>query len=200
MSKKQLIISSILSAVFTLGLLSVLFYFTLQENRQLAHFYFTNTGGHATITLGSYRLGAAPIRDYTLPTGWYDLTIATDYYTYTLPLRLSSQTATVVDWQVSHSLDTSSGVIYELIPTGDDTHPLSIVTTPDRAAITIDHQSTSSTTPVYSPVELDTLSAGEHTINLNLPGHLALQVPVILTPGYKLKLTVKLAANQAIFQ
>ena len=159
----------------------------LRLNSQ-GHFYLAAQGGNATVRLSSFYLGDAPIKDYKLPPGWYQLHLRTDYYDYTVPIRLVAKTATIVDWHLGDSLAHSSGIIYELIPAPKNSTLLTVTTSPEKALITVDQGEA-----VSAPIIEQALTPGDHQLQIVLPGFQTLIVPFTLTPGYQLKLTVKLA-------
>ncbi|MBQ6450200.1 PEGA domain-containing protein [bacterium] len=169
-------------------------FFVLYFNHQLstAHFYVGVSGGNANVSMSQYNLGATPIKDINLPPGWYQFNLDTDYYHYDLPIRLSPKTATIIDWQTSTSLEKSSGVIYELTPLTTRDSLLTVVTIPDKTQLIIDESSRSAS---FAPLVEENLSDGHHQLQVTLPGYQTLTVPMKLTPGYELKLTVKLAQS-----
>jgi hypothetical protein len=177
--------------IFILTLLGIAIGYTLGEKKNEARFYLGCEGGNAQIFLGEKNLGPAPIKNYLLPSGWYELTIVTDYYRYSTPIQLSPQTATIVDWKISHTIDKSSGVIYELLPQKYRHPSLKITSVPDRAVINFAGDDTS----VFSPFQTDTLPPGNHSLTISLPGYHEQQLPFTLTNGYLLQLTVKLAPS-----
>ncbi len=164
----------------------------LYQIRHQGHFYVGVAGGSATVSLGQHDLGATPIKNATLPPGWYEFSLHTDYYTYNLPLRLTQGTATIVDWQVATTLEHSHGIIYELLPAPTKNALLTVTTTPEKAQIDID--STDET--LFSPIVTKSLTPGLHTLQLSLPGHESQTIPFTATPGYELKISVKLAQDE----
>ncbi len=176
--------------IFLLACGSVLFWQFLQEKKSLAHFYLHCQGANATIYLDNQKIGMAPIKDHPLQAGFHQLELVTDHYTFTTPLSFAPNTATVVDWQANTTINTSSGLIYELTP--DPTTPngsLQVISLPDHALFVIDD----SPTPLIAPYQTSDLTSGSHQLTFSLPGFHDLVVPLTLTPNFKLKLTVKLA-------
>jgi len=164
----------------------------LYRLRHQAHFFVGVSGGNASVSLGSFDLGTAPIKDVTLPPGWYEFKLTTDYYTYQLPVRLTQATATVIDWQVATDLEHSHGIIYELLPAPTTNALLTVATTPDKAQVIIDEQDQT----FFSPIITQAFTPGAHTLQLTIPGYETQTIPFSLTPGYELKLTVKLAQDE----
>ena len=189
MNKKTIFL---LTIIFLLTLTSVFFWYFLQEKKTQARFYLNFEGGEADIYLGNKKLSSPPIKDYLTPGGWYELKIVTPNYTYTTPLRLSPQTATIVDWKTGVNINNSSGVIYELFPIESPASELEIITLPDRAII----QLSNLTEKFFSPSFFDNLQPGEYNLNLNLPGYDSIELPLTLHQSHRLKLTIKLAQSQ----
>ena len=192
MSKKQLLVASVglLLIGFLTGLFGVL---TIEKQRTQGHFYFGSLGGNAHVYLGAYDIGTSPIENYTLPPGWYEMKIETDFYTTTMPVRLTAGTATVVDWQVTDTLAKSSGLIYELLPLAGPETQLEIASIPDQTLVVIDEDQTSNN---FTPWHTANLAPGKHTVTLTLPGYQSLSKPFTLTQSYRLKLTARLAQDQ----
>jgi hypothetical protein len=190
MSKKFLCLAPLV--ILLLAASSAIIYFYFRPSPNLGYFYLSVSGGTATVSLNQQNLGYAPITDFTTPGGWYTLDLTTDNYTYSTPLRISPQTATVVDWRLSTTLEHSSGIIYELIPITPATNAqLEINTIPSQALLTIDQDSTSH----FAPTKITDLPGGEHHLTVNLPGHDTISTSFIVSNGYLLKLTVKLATD-----
>jgi len=173
---------------------SLFFFVFIHHQRQQSHLYVGVSGGNASVRMNHYDLGETPIKDATLPPGWYDFTLKTDYYNFTLPLRLSPQTATVADWQLATDLSGSSGVFYELTPIHADQSLLTVVTMPEKAQLSLD--GTNPEQPDISPLIEKEMTTGVHTLHVSLPGYESRDIPLTLTPGYELKVTVKLAQSE----
>lgn len=163
------------------------------SKKHQAHFYVGVSGGNANVQMNNLNLGIAPIKNATMAPDWYEFTLHTDYYDYSLPLRLTPQTATVVDWQVATTLESSSGIFYELLPTGQSDALLTLTTIPDKAQVYLDDDTL---TESFTPLVTKKLSPGQHTLTLSLPGFQTQTLPCKLNPGYELKLTVKLAQDE----
>lgn len=183
-----------LIAVFFLSCAAIIFYQALNHRRHLGHLYLNVQGSNATVTLNGIDLGAAPITDYQALAGFYDLSITTDHYTYTTTIRLTPQTATIVDWQSSSTLENSSGLIYELIPlASSNDNQLLIQTLPDRALLALNTARQNEFTPFQS----NQLNPGNYHALLSLPGYDNLNFSFTISNGYQLKITAKLAQTQA---
>jgi hypothetical protein len=191
MSKKFLCLSII--ALFLLTFTGTTCYHYFNKSTNLGHLYLTVSGGTATILLDQQTIGPAPIKDFTANGGWYTLDIVTDNYTYSTPIRLHPQTATIVDWRLSDTLENSSGIIYELISLNSTTAPaqLEVTTIPSQTLFTINQDPTSH----FAPTKITDLPAGNHQLTANLPGHNTFTAPFVLTDGYLLKITINLATD-----
>ncbi|MBQ6437932.1 PEGA domain-containing protein [bacterium] len=194
MTKNQLI-SLITLFILTLSGLGTWFY--LIHHDTSGHFYLAAHDGTAQISLGSFSLGTAPITDYLLPIGTYQLHITTDYYTFTHDVTLNAAAATVVDWWISDQLATSHGVIYEALALPYQAQEVIIETSPTQALVTIDGQKTYSG---YSPLRQASLSTGDHQAVIELPGYQTLTLPFSIHDNYQTHLFVQLAQDQTISQ
>ena len=188
---KNVIIALLTAFIFTI--VAVVGGNYLYETRHQGHFYFSSSGGNTSVQLGSAVLGNSPIINHLASPGTYQLHLTTDNYTTTLPVRLSSQTATVVDWQVGPTLETSSGITYELTPVNTNNSPLEIDTQPRGAIIDLDYTASNNR---FSPWHSDQLAPGGHTVTISMPGYASLNIPITLEKDYQLTLHVKLAQKQ----
>lgn len=182
----------LLISIFIISILSVFFWYYLQEKKTQAHFYLNLENGQAEIYLNNKKLSSPPIKDYQLPGGWYELKIVTPHYSYISPLRLTPQTATIVDWKAGIDIKHSSGIIYELNPITSKLSELEVITLPDRGIF----QLSASTDKYFAPHTIKNLMAKEYTLHLDLPGYDQLTIPLTLHPAHRLKLTIKLAQSQ----
>lgn len=174
------------------SVITIIFGQKLYRQRRLAHLYVNVSGSQAEIFLDEQKLGLAPIKDWSANTGFYQLKIVTDNYTYNTSIRLSPRTATIVDWQTAGTVEQSSGIVYELIPAPEEqsqTTQLTIQTIPDRALLALSH----SRQTEFTPYQTDKLLLGNYQAELSLPGYNNLSFPFSLTNGYQLKITAKLA-------
>jgi hypothetical protein len=188
MSKRIFWLAAIL---FCLTVLGVTLGYFWGERKNQAHLLVGASGGNVQVYLGQQNLGLAPVKDYLTPSGAYDLTLVTDYYTYTTPVQMYPGTVTVVDWTTSDSITKTSGVLYELIPRNDQATALDVISIPDRAAFKIDE----ATTTFFTPMEIADLPVGNHQLQATLPGYKSQAIPFTLTPGFTLKLTIKLGQD-----
>lgn len=168
----------------------VFFWQQINYQHSLAHLYVNVEGSTTEIYLNEQKIGQAPIKDYQIISGFYQLKIVTDNYSYQTTLRLSPQTATIIDWQATTQVENSSGVIYELLKLDNQQQTqLLINTIPDRSVLTFSH----SRQTEFSPYQTDQIAAGNYQVALSLPGYDNLNFPFTITPGYQLKITAKLA-------
>jgi hypothetical protein len=187
--RNNLVLLGVLLFCLTVGGVGVGYY--LGEKKSTSHVYVGASGGNVEVMLGKNELGMAPIKDYLIASGWYELQLKTDDYTYSIPLRLTPRTATVVDWQVSNTIAKSAGVFYELTPIRGEEVELNVTSVPERAALSVDDEEE----VVFSPTQIEKLEPGKHTLRASLPGYRSQEIPFMLTPGYQLKLTIKLGQD-----
>lgn len=185
-----------LAGLFLLTIFALVFFQNFNYQRHLGHLYLNVANSNATVYLDSQELGTPPLIDYQTPAGFYQLKIVTPYYTYTTPLRLSPQTATIVDWQAGSSVEKSSGLIYELIPldlaAAKGENQVLIQTLPDRALLIF----ANSTEKNFTPYQSDQLiNFQSETATLSLPGYINLNFNFTPVAGYQLKITAKLAKD-----
>ncbi len=182
-----------LCTAFILVISTLIFIIFFQETRHQGHLYVNVSGGLATATLGSYHLDSFPLVNFTAPVGTYPFTLKTDTFETTFPVTLTAGTATIIDRQIGTTLPTSSGLLYELQSLDNHQTQLTVKSLPDQALTEIDYDQQNSQ---ITPFNLDNLSAGEHSLTLNLPGYTSLTAPFTLTPGYHLTITANLAQKQ----
>lgn len=181
----------ILVMVFVLTIAGVVIWQKVQDLQAMGELIVNVAGGNANIYLNNQPLGAAPIKSYRVTAGFYQVSITTDNYTFTTPIRVSPHTATVIDWQLQPTVETSSGLIYELIALADRKQgaQLSIKSIPDRAIVTVSGQENR----YFAPFVLENLDTIAPQIKFELAGYKALTAAPTLTDGYQLVITAKLA-------
>ncbi len=171
----------------------IIFYQKLSYQKQLGHLYINVQNSNAQIVLDGKNLGTTPVVDYQLLAGFYPLRLITDTYQYETTIRLNPQTATIINWQAGNNLDTSSGLIYELIPLADkNTNQLIIQTLPDRALLHLSDSRDSNFTPYQSQALQPTTYQGL----FSLPGYQDLAFSFTVSNGYQLQITAKLATQE----
>lgn len=179
-------------SLFFLTLASLFFFQYFDQQKHLGHFYLNVANVNASVYLDEQNLGSLPIVDYQLSAGFYQLKIVTPQYTYETSIRLSPKTATVVDWDASVTLETSSGLIYELIPLKNKSENQVLVQTfPDRALLIF----ANSPTQNFSPFQANNLETQAQTATISLPGYKNLNFNFTPVNGYQLKITAKLAQD-----
>ncbi len=181
---------AVCSLILTLG--GVFFFHYIYNLRLLGHLYVNVSDTNATILLNDQEIGQTPLIDHQAPAGYYQLTIQTNAYSYTTTIRLSPQTATIIDWQAGQTAPESSGVIYELLPLPADSSDQTQVivnTIPDRALLTFSHHNSEN----FSPAQIPNLPPQEQNLTVSLPGYLPLTLEFTPQANYQLHLQVKLS-------
>ncbi|MEK7458224.1 MAG: PEGA domain-containing protein, partial [Patescibacteria group bacterium] len=109
--------------------------------------------------------------------------------TYETTLTLSGGNITVMTWTFGKTLDESGGEVFELSKaTNKNKNELSIVTNPDNIIVKVDGQ-----TKGLSPLILDDLAEGLHSLTVTAPGYVERTSNPKLVKGYRLTVTSKLA-------
>lgn len=145
----------------------------------------------ASVFLDSRFLGRTPYEDRIEP-GEYTLKLipestATSASSWQGKVKLTANILTFVNRELGTSDLNSSGEVISLERlTGKDTE-ISIVTTPDAAAIKIDGQDKGT-----APLLLRNVEPGEHEIIVTSPGFLSKSVKVKATTGFKLTASIQL--------
>lgn len=112
-----------------------------------------------------------------------------DRATYEATVTLTPGNITVIAWTFGATLDESGGEIFELSKgSNKDKSELSVVTNPDNIIVKVDGQSKG-----FSPLILDDLSEGSHTLTVTAPGYVERTSNPKLLKGYRLTVTSKLA-------
>lgn len=108
---------------------------------------------------------------------------------YETTLTLSAGNITVMTWTFGKTLDESGGEVFELSKASNkNKNELSIVTNPDNIIIKVDGQ-----TKGLSPLILDDLAEGLHSLTVTAPGYIERTSNPKLVKGYRLTVTSKLA-------
>ncbi len=153
----------------------------------------------ASVFLDGNHVGQTPYFDEKLKGGEYSLKLVPEDSTGTLltwetKVKLSPQILTVVNRHLGPSDSESSGEILTLSQLSSKTKTsLSIISIPDSAVVTLNGQPKG-----FTPVSLDDVSPGEHTLALSAPGYQEKTIKAKVTQGYKLTISFQLA-KQTIF-
>jgi hypothetical protein len=151
----------------------------------------TNDVPSALYLDGKY-LDKTPYINKEIDPGDYTLEIRPDdtqLVSYQTKVSLKKGLLTVVTWKPGAHPETSGGVTYEMekLPSSQQSQ-LSLVTIPDGAIVRVDGKDQQ-----FSPVLVDTISAGEHEYEVSLPSYESQKHTINVIAGYRMDVTVKLA-------
>lgn len=143
-----------------------------------------------SITLDGRDLGQAPYDSNDLKPGSYTLKLTPQNSakpSYETSINLNSGLVTVVTWSFGATAEESGGEIFELSKSSGGKTELSVVTNPDNIIVKVDGQSKG-----FSPLTLDDLSVGSHSLTLTSPGYVERTSNPSLVKGYRVTVTSKL--------
>ena len=179
---------------FTIGL-SALFLSgcTLPSLNKKAGLQVSISGGDkANIFVDGMNIGQTPYSGDNLKPGRKTVKLVPETpneATYETTLTLSGGNITVMTWTFGKTLDESGGEVFELSKaTNKNKNELSIVTNPDNIIVKVDGQ-----TKGLSPLILDDLAEGLHSLTVTAPGYVERTSNPKLVKGYRLTVTSKLA-------
>lgn len=146
----------------------------------------------ATVFLDDNSLGLSPILEEDLKPGKYTLKIVPTDSTipsWETKITLSPGVLTVVDRKLSTNPEQSHGHVlsFEKL-SSKDTTKIAVTTIPDSVTVTIDGSPKG-----FTPLSIDTISAGDHVILLSSPGFEDKTLRARTIDGYQLTITAQLA-------
>jgi len=142
----------------------------------------------ATLFLDDQYLDKSPFIDKKIQPKNYVLRIQPDdsaYASYETPIKLNKGTITVVNWKPKLSLETSSGVIYEMEKLKNNDTQIELQSIPDGAIITMDQGSKQ-----FSPLLVAGVAEGIHEFEVSLPSYETQQHTFNVPKGYRVAITV----------
>lgn len=150
----------------------------------------------ATVELDGVEVGKTPYTATDLKAKKYTLSLKpsdSSIQPHETSVRLAGGFQAMVDWVFGKTKDESSGVILQI----DDAQnknkaEIEITAVPDNVPVSVDGQ-----TKGFTPLLLDDLSEGKHTIQLQAPSFEPLARDVVLMKGKRLLLSIKLAKKTA---
>lgn len=111
---------------------------------------------------------------------------------YQTKVNLTNKVYTVIRREFGTTEDSSSGEILSLQPQSADSATLSVISSqPDSASVSLDNQPQG-----FSPLIVNTLMPADHSVEVSAPGYFSRTVNLRAVSGYKLFLSVKLAAKE----
>lgn len=153
----------------------------------------------ASVFIDGTHVGQTPFFDENLKSGDYSLKLVPEATADILPswetiVKLTPQTLTVVNRLIGDSDTNSSGEILTLEPLSSKTKTiLAIISIPDSSVVKLDSQPKG-----FTPVSLDDVSSGEHTITISAAGFQEKTLKAKITAGHKLTISAQLARQQLL--
>ena len=146
----------------------------------------------STVLLDGQSLGITPIQEEGIKPGTYTIKLIpsdNSLQPWEAQVTLVPGVLTVIDRKLADSLDLSHGYIlsFEKLQSSDKSR-LSVTTIPDSVTVTVDGNPQG-----FTPVSLDTLTEGEHTILLTSPGFEDKTIRARTVAGYSLTVSAQLA-------
>lgn len=158
-----------------------------------------NSTPAASVFLDNKHLGRTPFED-KVAVGEYTIKIVPEQGSANLAswqgkITVKSNILTYVNRDLSESELTSAGEILWLEKINSKHAEISVTTIPDGGTVFIDDEARGTT-----PVTLQNISAGDHSLTIASPGFLARTLKIKATSGYRLTSFIQLAlsANQAM--
>lgn len=149
----------------------------------------------ASIFLNGEYQGITPFKKEELKPAEYLLKLVPrqgDYSSWEKQIKLTGGTETVVSYRFAENEEAISSQILNLEPITDKKKAsLGVSSIPDGVIIKIDGE-----TKGFSPLSLEDVSEGEHTLLLSTPGFEEKEIKVRLVTGHKLLLNVQLAKEE----
>jgi len=153
----------------------------------------------AAVFLDEEHMGTTPFRQDDLKPGEYTVKLQLESdpgRTWQTQVSLKPQLLTSISRSFGPTDEESSYFVLTLEELSkDDDVEIAIVSLPDSVVVKVDGQ------PVgFSPVNVDTLAAGDHEIVLGSPGYTQLTIPVKTIEGHKLTISAQLAKEKGLEQ
>lgn len=144
------------------------------------------------VTIDGKDVGTTPFQSADYPTKKYTVNIAPSDPTYTpheSTLKLYPGYIAQLDWNFGKTDQESSGVTFEYdISRDKQKAELQLVASPDNVPVSVDGKNMG-----FTPLLLQDLADGNHSISFQAPGYTALDRSVKLIKGTRIMMTVKLA-------
>lgn len=150
----------------------------------------------ATVYLDGNSLGLTPVLEETLKPGEYTIKLVpsdTTIQPWEAKITLQNGVLTVIDRKLSAIPDQSSGYILSFEKLNNKKGvQLAVTTLPDSVTVSVDGKPEG-----FTPVSLDTVDEGDHTILLSSPGFEDKLVRARAVKGFRLTITSQLAKKAA---
>ncbi len=150
----------------------------------------------STVFLDGNSLGTTPLQQQDLKPGKHTIKlVATDnaIAPWETSVTLTSGVLTVIDRQLSSQPSASNGytLSFEKLSQKNKVE-LAITTIPDSVTVSVDNNPQG-----FTPLSLDTLAAGDHTVVMSSPGFTSKTIRARAVDGYRLTIAAQLAAEAA---
>ncbi len=136
--------------------------------------------------------GKTPLENKSLEVKKYELKLTPDNSSqepFEGSVKLHAGFETTIEWVFSDTKEASSGYIFEYEDAQNKAKAeLQITATPDNVPVSIDGENVG-----FTPLLIDKLEAGTHTVTLAAPGYQEVNKQVLLVKGKRVLMTAKLA-------
>ncbi len=164
------------------------------DSKMKAGLQVISQNNEVNVFLDGELLGKTPYINKKMKEGEYILKLEPvdqSLSSYETSIKLNKALLTVVTWNPGKTLETSAGVIYELIPVNNKkTAEVSFISIPDTTMIKFDDQAKQ-----FAPMILTDLEPGQHQFEASLPSYKSFNNVINLLAGHRLTIHLKLAKD-----
>lgn len=164
------------------------------DSKMKAGLQVISQNNEVNVFLDGELLGKTPYINKKMKEGEYILKlepIDQSLSSYETSIKLNKALLTVVTWNPGKTLETSAGVVYELIPVNNKkTAEVSFISIPDTTMIKFDDQAKQ-----FAPMILTDLEPGQHQFEASLPSYQSQSHAINLLAGHRLTIHLKLAKS-----
>lgn len=145
-----------------------------------------------TVIIDAKEVGSTPYKAADLPIKKYAIKLTPNdpqYQPHELSLKLFGGYETFIDWTFGKTKEESQGFTFEYEAAQDSKKAeLQLTAAPDNVPVAIDGKNVG-----FTPLLIDALPAGEHTVRFMAPGYQDAERTLKLIEGVRVLLTVKMA-------
>lgn len=149
----------------------------------------------STVFMDGEEVGNTPYKSGKLAAKKYTIRLTpsdTTYQAHEAVVKLTSGFEALIDWKFATTKEESSGVIFQIDTAADrNKSELEIFASPDNVPVSIDGEAKG-----FTPLLIDDLTEGKHTMTLQAPGYDPMERDIIVVKGKRLTVTAKLARRQ----
>jgi hypothetical protein len=192
-SKSQLIALILIFSI--IGIISGLLYVRLVHSTRATAGLKVESEPPSIVYVDNAQVGRTPLDEF-FPPGEVTVrlvpeTTSPNITAYQTKVRLTNKVYTVIRREFASSEAMSAGETISLIPYTGSQSALSVETVePESALVSVDGQSQG-----FSPVNLTSLAASDHLIEVSAPGYNTRTIQAKTVSGYQLSVSVKLSAK-----